>query len=299
MSTSIVRALLAAGAALVAASALAGGAAAADAPPGPSASEKAFEKSLAYRTGTIAVRDARITLPAGYRYLASADAQRTLTDLYGNPPHPEVEALILPPRATVLDNPYFVVVTYEDDGHVDDADAAAIDFDEMLRQMQADDEKTNAERAKDGYEPIELVGWADQPHYEPATHKLYWALDLRFGGATERTLNYEVRTLGREGMLALNAVSSIEALADVRKGMQAVLGVSSFSEGRRYEDYQEGDRRSELTVAAVVAGGAYAVAKTGLIAVLLAKAKFLLFGLVGVVGAVMRRLRKGTDEPTA
>ena len=150
MSKSIVRALLASGAAIVAASTLAGGASAA---PAPTASEQAFEESLTYRSGTIAVRDARIALPRGYRYLDGPAAQRTLTDVYGNPPHPEVEAMILPPGATVLDNRYFVVVTYEDDGHVDDADAAAIDFDEMLRQMQSDGEDTNAEKTPAAKQP--------------------------------------------------------------------------------------------------------------------------------------------------
>jgi len=34
--------------------------------------------------------------------LDGADAQRTLTDLYGNSPHPEVRGLILPPGSGVL-----------------------------------------------------------------------------------------------------------------------------------------------------------------------------------------------------
>lgn len=292
----LVRSLLLA---VFAVAALAGTARAENAASAPTAAEKAFERSISYRAGTLSVRDARIRLPRGYRYLDAPDAQRTLTELYGNPPHPEVEAMILPPDTGVLTAGYFVVVTYDDDGHVDDDEAAGIDFDAMLVDMQAAEEDENADRAKQGYEPIHLVGWADTPHYDVSTHKLYWALDLKFGTSPDRTLNYEVRTLGREGMLSLNAVASIDDLAAVRAGMQTILGVSGFTEGRRYEDYQEGDRTSKLTVAAVVAGGAYAAAKTGLIAILLAKAKFLAIGLIAVAGAVWRRIsnRRSDEEP--
>src|SRR5438270_12729910 len=107
---------------------------AADATP-PTASDKAFARSVTYRTGTIAILDARVTLPPGYRYLDARDAQRTLT-FYGNPHHSEVRALILPPKATVLRNDYFIVATYEADGHIGDSDAAKIDFGKMLRSMQ-------------------------------------------------------------------------------------------------------------------------------------------------------------------
>jgi uncharacterized membrane-anchored protein len=262
----------------------------------PTAKEKTFEKSLVYRTGTVTVRDTRIVLPPGFRYLNATDAQRTLTDLYGNPPHPEVRALILPPKSGVLDNKYFIVATYENDGHISDSDAAKIDYDAMLQSMQKSEKSDNAKRAKAGYEPIHMVGWADRPHYEASTHKLYWASDLVFGTDKVDTLNYEVRTLGREGMLALNAVASKPDIATVRSGMQTVLGASRFVGGRRYEDYHHGDKVSKLTIAAVVAGGGYAAAKTGLIALLIAKLKFVAVGFAALVAALRKRLFRRSSQ---
>lgn len=263
---------------------------------GPTPREKAIARSLVYRTGTLTIRDARIALPKGYRYLNAHDAQRALTDLYGNPHDSDVLAVIYPPRADVFYNHYFVVVTYDGDGHISDKDAAGIDYDKMLRSMQKSTEKRNAERAKEGYQAITLVGWADRPHYDAATHKLYWAKDLSFAGDREDTLNYDVRTLGREGMLSLDAVAGMSDLALVRNGMRKVLAVSQFTDGRRYQDFHKGDRVSKFTVAAVVAGGAYAVAKTGLLALLIAKLKFLAIGVVGLVGALRKKLFRRRDK---
>ena len=257
--------------------------------PGPTAKEKAFERSLTYHAGVLTVRDARIALPRGFRYIGPRDAQRTLT-LYGNPRHPEVLAMILPPHANALNNIYFIVVTYENDGHVSDKDAAKIDFDAMLRSMQHAEKADNTTRVKNGYEPIQTVGWAERPHYDTTTHKLYWASDLLFGTHRVGTVNYEVRTLGREGMLALNAVATMPDIATVRSGMQTVLASSQFVPGRRYQDFHKGDRVSKLTVAAVVAGGAFTLAKTGLLAVLLAKLKFIALGIAALVGGLRKRL---------
>jgi uncharacterized membrane-anchored protein len=263
------------------------------------AKDKAFARSVTYRTGTIAILDARIALPHGFRYLNARDAQRTLT-FYGNPRHSEVRALILPPHSNVLSAVYFIVATYEADGHVSDSDAAKIDYDKLLRGMQSSEKSDNEERAKQGFDPIQMVGWAEPPHYDATNHKLYWASNLVFGNEPVHTLNYEVRTLGREGMLALNAVAAMRDIRTVRSGMQTVLHSSRFVHGRRYEDYRKGDKVSKLTVAAVVAGGAYAVAKTGLFALLIAKLKFIVVGIAGLVGAlrkrIFRRSRQTADE---
>lgn len=262
------------------------------------AKDKAFARSVAYRTGTIAILDARIALPRGFRYLDARDAQRTLT-FYGNPKRSDVRALILPPHSTVLNAVYFIVATYEADGHVSDSDAAKIDYDKMLHSMQASEKSENEQRAKQGFEPIHMAGWAEPPHYDATNHKLYWASNLVFGGERMHTLNYQVRTLGREGMLALNAVAAMRDIRTVRRGMQTVLRTSQFAPGRKYEDYRKGDKVSKLTVAAVVAGGAYAAAKTGLFALLIAKLKFIVVGIAGLVGALRKRIFRRSSRATA
>jgi uncharacterized membrane-anchored protein len=257
-----------------------------------------IESGLAYKTGTLVVKDAQIALPAGYRYLNAADAQTVLEKLYGNPPDRSILALIVPPGGNVLTSIYDVVVTYDASGHISDSDAASTNYDDLLSQIKKDAADANPDRLKNGYAKLEVAGWAEPPHYDSATHKLYWAEDQLIDGKSHG-LNYDVRVLGREGSLDLSALAAMADLPAVRPGMQTILKVSSFASGRAYADYTDGDKTSNLTVAALVAGGAVVAAKTGLIAVLLAKAKFLLIGLLALVRPIIRRFRRTPPATSA
>jgi uncharacterized membrane-anchored protein len=170
----------------------------------------------------------------------------------------------------------------------------------MLGTLQKQAEDDNPTRTQEGYPTLNVIGWAEQPHYDAATHKLYWARELAFGGQPTDTLNYGVRVLGREGTLDLDAISDIGSLAPVSASMTALLQGASFAPGRQYDDYKKGDRTSTLTIAALVAGGTYVAAKTGLIALLLAKGKFIILGIVALLGALRRRIarrfRRGSQD---
>jgi len=185
-----------------------------------------------------------------------------------------------------------VIVDYVDDGHVDDSDAATIDYDQLLQGMRADALRNNEVRKAQQLSTVELVGWAEPPHYDSTTRKIYWAKQLAFSGADEHTVNYAVRVLGREGMLELNAVAALSQLAQVKDGMTRVLGYSEFTTGNRYTDYQHGrDRSAGYGIAAVVGGGVAikAIGSKGFLAVLLGAKKLLLVLLVGI-GAAAKAL---------
>ena len=258
-----------------------------------------LEQQLVYDSGSIVLGEslATIQLPEGYRYLNPSEADKILVDNWGNPPS-ETLGMIVPSNI----NPYSfegwgVVITYEEDGHVDDEDAADIDFSELIVQMKEDVEIENEERIKLGYEPYSLNGWAEEPHYDATSHKLYWALDLQFGETEETaaTLNYNVRILGREGMLVLNAVSGMDQLADVREHMSDIQNFTSFNEGNRYSDFDPSvDRVAAYGIGALVAGKL--AAKTGIIKVILAflaKGWKLILIVIAGAGAFIRRAMTG------
>jgi uncharacterized membrane-anchored protein len=166
--------------------------------------------------------------------------------------------------------------------------------------MQEGAEAENAERRKAGYEPVRLVGWAETPSYDRAAHKLYWAKELAFGtdASREHTLNYNVRVLGRRGVLVLNAVASMHQLEAIRGDMRQVLGFVEFNEGHRYTDYLPGkDKVAAYGVAGLVAGAV--ATKAGLFKVLLAgllAAKKLLIAGAVALGAWIKRLLGRDDE---
>ena len=190
------------------------------------------------------------------------------------------------------DSGWAVVVTYSDDGFVSDEDAAKIDYDDLLKEMKDADKEDNEARKEAGYSAIELVGWAEPPHYDAANKKLYWAKELRSEGSDHNVVNYDIRVLGRRGYLSLNAVARMSELGEVKAGMQQLLPMVQFDTGSRYADYDKStDKVAAYGVAALIAGGI--AAKAGLFAklgVLLLGLKKLLIPLVLLVGAFFKKI---------
>ncbi|HVY80172.1 MAG TPA: DUF2167 domain-containing protein, partial [Steroidobacteraceae bacterium] len=152
----------------------------------------------------------------------------------------------------------------------------------------------NEERERAGYGRVELVGWATEPRYDAATHKMYWAKELDFGGG-EHTLNYDVRVLGREGVLSMNAVAGMNQLASIQRDMTALQGLADFNEGYRYEEYNKStDRLAAYGLGALVAGGV--AAKMGLFAklaaLLIAAKKLIIAGVIAIGGFIARLFKR-------
>ena len=138
---------------------------------------------------------------------------------------------------------------------------------------------------KAGYESVELIGWAEPPHYDQASHKLYWAKELAFESAPAHTLNYAIRALGRRGVLELNAVATMSQLPKIKRSMKDVLGFVEFKEGSRYTDFDPDiDEVAAYGIGALVAGKLAAKAGLfkGLFAVLLASKKLLIAGVIAL-----------------
>lgn len=256
---------------------------------------QALVASLKFRDGEVAVpgAEARFRLDQNFRYLEAADARKVLEQLWGNPPDDSVLGLVVPRGRGVLDEQgWAVVVTYSDDGYVSDDDAAEIDYAELLQEMKDGTSEENAARKEAGYGGIELIGWAEPPHYDATTKKLYWAKELAFEGSEGRTLNYDIRVLGRRGYLSLNAISGMEGLKDVQAGMQRLLPQVEFDQGARYADYDsKTDKVAAYGIAALIGGGL--AAKAGLFAklgVLLLGLKKLLIPLALVAVAFGKKI---------
>jgi uncharacterized membrane-anchored protein len=213
---------------------------------------------------------AEVTLPEGYYGLGATDAQYVLHDIWGNPADPQVLGLVLKAGTTPFDPAaWAVVLSYDPIGYVSDSDAGSIDYSALLADMQAGTAEQNPGRKEAGYPAIELLGWAEPPHYDAAERKLYWAKRLRFEGDATDTLNYDIRVLGRQGVVVASFIAGIDQLADVQAAAPDVLQMIAFTAGNRYADFNP----DMDTVAAVGIGGLIAgkvAAKTGLLVVLLA-----------------------------
>ena len=270
-----------------------------------SATPEELDSKLAYQTGKVQLSGgmATITLPPSFRFLGEQDSRKLLV-AWGNPPETAqgVLGMLVPSDVSPLsEDGWAIVVTYDDDGYVNDEDAKTLNYDKVLNEMQEQTVASNEARQKEGFEPITLVGWAEPPHYDAATHKLYWAKELKFGSSTDHTLNYSIRILGRRGVLVLNAVSSIGQLDVVKKGTPDVLAAVEFNEGHRYADYLPGtDKAAAYGIGGLIVGAT--AAKAGLFKLIwvaiLASKKLILAGLVAA-GAAIKKLLGGRNEAEA
>ncbi len=267
---------------------------------------KNLESSLKYERGEIKLKDglAKLKIPEGYRYLNPEDAEKVLVEGWGNPPSSKTLGMLFRSDVSPFgDDTWGVVITYQEDGYVKDDEASSINYTDLLKDMKESTVEENEERQKAGYEKVELVGWAEPPHYDKANHKLYWAQELKFGDETNHTLNYDVRVLGRRGVLSLNAVASTSQLQSIQEDMQSVMSFVEFNEGNRYSDFTPGvDKVAAFGIGALIAGKL--AAKAGffklLLPALLAAKKFIVLGIIAL-GVLIRKLfggKKKEDEDT-
>jgi uncharacterized membrane-anchored protein len=234
----------------------------------------AMASSLKWQTGTITLKDglAKINLTDDFRFLDNEGARKVLHDMWGNPDDPDILGMIFPKDKGPLDHgSWAVTVKYENGGYVKDDEAGKINYDDLLKKMQANAKEENPEREKQGYPSIEIVGWAAPPRYDKETHKLYWAKDLKFGDDAGDTLNYDIRILGRRGVLVLGAISSMRVFPEIDQKVPQILAMVDFQPGNSYADFDpKVDKIAEYGLATLVAGGALAgAAKLGLLAWLL------------------------------
>nr|WP_298142220.1 DUF2167 domain-containing protein [uncultured Pseudomonas sp.] len=256
-------------------------------------SDEEFVASLNFRTGKVVLGDnlATLNLPENLVFLDSEDANRVLVDAWGNPPTDEAPlGMILPAGISPLaEESWAVTVEYEESGFVSDEDAADIDYDEMLEQLQEETVEGNAWREENGYEPIQLLGWAAKPHYDAQGKKLHWAKELRFGDSEDNTLNYNIRVLGRKGVLVLNFIANMDQLPEIQANVPAVLAMTEFNDGSRYADFDPDlDEVAAYGIGALIAGKLAAKAGLFVTALVLLKKLWLVPALL--FGWVAKRL---------
>jgi uncharacterized membrane-anchored protein len=272
-----------------------------DSPEPEQAAEEEAIPELKFATGDIVLPNKVATLHLGekYHYLAPQEASQLL-QMWGNPPDDTTQGAIYPADVNpLMKGGWAVFLTYLDQGHVDDSDAKEIDYDDMLKDMKEGTEASNDARKEAGYTAMHLIKWAEPPRYDAATKKLYWAKEISTEDSSTHYLNYDVRVLGREGVLSMEAVASMDQLQQIRTEMRPLLEVAEFNEGYRYAEFNaKTDRVAEYGLAALIAG--VAATKLGLFAklgvLLLPFKKFIVVGLIALGGFFAKMFGKKKDE---
>ena len=267
-----------------------------------------FEGKLKFQSGTIEIGNklAKLNLSNDFRYINPQMTELLLVKAWGNPPESAKDNLgmIFPNNGSSAASSWGAVISYEEDGYVEDDGAEKINYDRMANEIKEAMNKANPERVKQGYETLSFIGWAESPHYDKQNHKLYWAKEIKFGNSQENTLNYNIRILGRRGVLVLNAIALKSQLQEVSQKTEQLLPLIDFNPGHRYTDFMPGkDKVAEYGIAALVAGTV--AAKVGLFkwlfALLIAGKKLIAVAFVALIAYIKNLFRgkkaEGVNKP--
>jgi uncharacterized membrane-anchored protein len=170
-----------------------------------------------------------------------------------------------------------------------------------MKEIQKTDAEVYKKRAEGGYPEMHILGWAAQPYYDKGNKVLHWAKKIQFANEEDLVLNYDVRILGRKGVLSLNAVGVVGQLNDINSHIPEIVKMAAFTEGNQYKDFNPSvDKVAAYTIGGLIAGKL--IAKTGLLVLLLKNIKLILLAAFGGFAAFRKKIlglfskSKKTDE---
>jgi len=228
------------------------------------AQDKDFSpEKLAWKEGPTTAKlgkVAQIELPKGFQALGPKDT-RQLLEALENPTSGAELGLVAPSSG---DDEWFVVFMFDEVGYVEDKEKDSLDAEAMLKTIRASSKEGNKERKKRGWPTLEVIGWTTKPQYDPETQNLEWAVEFESQG--HPVVNHNTRLLGRYGVMEVSLVADPADLPSALPEFKHLLKGYSFTSGNRYAEFESGDKIASYGLAALVTGGAAAVAlKTGVL----------------------------------
>lgn len=227
----------------------------------------------------------RVQVSAGCTFTDGEGAKVQLM-AWGNPPGDPLGMI----QSLDPANGWAAIFRFDACGYVKDDEKDDLDAEELLEVHKESQEAANEERESRGFEPLEVVGWAVPPHYDEATNNLESGLILR-GRDGGETVNYEVKLLGRHGVMEATLLCGPEQLEASLPEFREVIAGHAFESGNTYAEYTQGDPVAEFGLTALVVGGAAAVLwKTGILGILAKYAKFIVLAVVAGFAGVWKFL---------
>lgn len=168
----------------------------------------------------------------------------------------------------------------------------------MLEALKESDAQQNEERKRLGLRALYTDGWEVPPHYDTQTKRLEWGVRVRQDNGP-MIVNYTSRLLGRSGVMSAVLVADLRSLTADTQEFKTALQDFSYVPGEKYAEFKKGDKIAEYGLAALILGGAAAVAtKKGLwaaIGAFVAASWKLVAGLVvaGFAGLMSMFKRRG------
>jgi uncharacterized membrane-anchored protein len=216
------------------------------------------QQTLQYQYGVVPIANdvAQLTIPTGFKFLNAEQSKHIISEVWHQSPQPDLAGMLFPQSADPLNKDlYAVIINYEPRGFVRDIDAGRIDYDKVLQNLQRDEADDNAERKTMGYPAVHLVSWVQKPVYDKTFNELYWAKEIQVGNNNAHMLSYNIRVLGRNGIITMSAEGSTNDLALLNGDISKVLHMALFTNGNRYADFDvHTDKVAAWTIGTLVTG---------------------------------------------
>lgn len=233
---------------------------------------------------------AEIKLPPGYRAI-DKNSMKEFYEFTRNSYNPRAVGVIIAPSDWML---FF---DYEDSGYVKDDEKNSLDAKKLMKSMTSNQEASNKERAKRGWDEMKVTGWAAEPYYDTKTNNLKWAIKLSSSSDNYQSewINESIRLLGRGGVMEVTLVTGNDTFTADSAAATVLLGQSyTYVAGQRYAEFKEGDKIAKYGLAALVLGGAGAAAfKFGFLQKFW---KLLVFGGAALVAGIAKLWNKITGK---
>jgi len=214
---------------------------------------------------TVSIGDVSdLKVPAGYQFTGSKGAA-IWYELTQNPPS-DTDGILTP--VDLSDN-WFLSFDFIKTGYVPDDEKDKLDAGAILLSIKANTELANVYRRKRGWPEMHVVGWIHPPSYDELTNNLTWA--IRAKSSNGDTANYDIRLLGRGGVMRVKLATSPERMDTYVPTIKGLLSGFHFQSGQKYSEFHSGDKVAKYGLTGLIVGGGTAVAaKMGLLAKLAA-----------------------------
>ncbi len=229
-----------------------------------------------------------IFIPNEYVFLTVEETDKYSRISQNNPTG--VENLFAP-----IDGSWDAFFSFDSVGYV--KDDGEIDADELLSMDRKANKSGNKYRREQGWPTLTNLGWKFKPRYDKSNNLLEWAYIIQNNETKIKSINYNTRILGRTGVMSVILVATPEKINTSVLDFKNKIKGFKFNTGEKYSEYKEGDRVAEFGLAALIAGGAAALASkkgfwAAIVAFFIAAKKLVLVAALGLFAWIISLFRR-------
>lgn len=188
----------------------------------------------------ISIKDLGILkLNSNFKFLNEKKANEFVRTYWGaSNEDPSYLGIILQKNKSIFDTSALLfTIHYLPKLFIDASNYDIIADNQVLENLIKQSEKLDSVKSEYELEPIKILNWSIPPKYSKEMNCLYWAEEIESGMiATKKQMSIHFRFIGKEGVMAFDCVSSLNAIQFLKNEMQAITGFYKFNENNNYSE---------------------------------------------------------------